>query len=153
MKFLRNVLAVIGLLAIIIGAVGCRVLVGYLQDVNQVPGIIGETAATLEAIGRSEPGNIVIQSNPATALYPTPQFVTATPPAPAAVVLEVPPPTPTATPEPTRPAIEKLPEGEGPYTAEQFQICRDVWAQSLQAELTVSQFSYCQGVVERDGKP
>lgn len=151
MKFLRNVLAAVGLLAIVIGAVGCKVLVDYLQDFNQVPGIIEEAAATLEAIGHSEPGSIIIRSDPATVPSPIPQFVTATPPPPAAVVFEAPPPTPTATPEPTRPAIERLPLGEGPYTAEQFQICRDVWAQSRQAELNIKQFGYCQGVVERDG--
>lgn len=59
------------------------------------------------------------------------------------------PPTATSTPAPTRPAIDQLPQGEGPYTPEQMQICRDVWAQSLQGELTVQQFGYCQGVVAR----
>lgn len=59
------------------------------------------------------------------------------------------PPTATSTPAPTRPAIEQLPVGEGPYTPEQMQICQDVWAQSLQGELNIKQFGYCQGVVER----
>lgn len=59
------------------------------------------------------------------------------------------PPTVTSTPAPTRPAIDQLPQGEGPYTPAQMQICRDVWAQNLQGELTVHQFGYCQGVVAR----
>lgn len=61
------------------------------------------------------------------------------------------PPTaePTSPPAPTRPAIETLPLGEGPYTVKQMQVCRDVWAQSLQGELTPHQFSYCQAVVNR----
>lgn len=58
-------------------------------------------------------------------------------------------PTATSTPAPTRPAIEQLPVGEGPYTPEQMQICQDVWAQSLQGELNIKQFGYCQGVVAR----
>lgn len=96
---------------------------------------------------------------PDDAVYVTIPQETAVPPtSQQAIVIEVtavPSPTPqpttapTSTPAPTRPAIETLPLGEGPYTVEQMQVCRDVWEQALQAELTPHQFSYCQAVVNR----
>ena len=96
-----------------------------------------------------DPRVILDTSAPATVTFQQTQIVTATPPTPP---VATPTESPTATPAPTRPAIEELPEGEGPYTPQQMQVCRDVWTQNLQGELTTHQFGYCKGVVERDGE-
>lgn len=95
-----------------------------------------------------DPRIILDTSAPPTVIISNPQIVTATPGAPP-VPTAIPTQFPTTTPAPTRPAIDKLPQGEGPYTAEQMQVCRDVWAQSLQGELNTHQFGYCKGVVGR----
>lgn len=108
-------------------------------------------ATAVYSIDTSQPAQVTITDE-----YPQVTVVTATPGSapvlvePMATDTAVPPTSaPTSTPAPTRPAIESLPLGEGPYTVQQMQICRDVWAQSLQGELNTYQFGYCKGVVQR----
>lgn len=144
---MRNFFAVVGIVGTVALVIGCGVialLVGnLLLDVNRAPVVLETAVQTLAPISpamAAEPGVIILTTS-------TP-YLTAVPQATATAY---PTQTPTATsePAPTRPAIEQLPHGEGPYTVEQMQICRDVWAQSLQAELNIKQFGYCQGVVNR----
>lgn len=103
-----------------------------MQPIGQPVEVWAATAVSQPAPAQAEPQVVVVE-------------VTAQP-LPTATPL---PPTTTSTPTPTRPAIDQLPLGEGPYTVAQMQICQDVWAQSLQGELTVQQFGYCQAVVAR----
>jgi hypothetical protein len=120
------------------GAIGWLLFFGLLffvwqtvSPVNDVTQVFDTAVQTLEPISpqmQPQPGVIV--------LSPSTPFPTAVPVA-------------TETPAPTRPAIDHLPQGEGPYTVQQMQICRDVWAQSLQGELNTYQFGYCKGVVNR----
>lgn len=125
----------------VLGALGWLLFFGLLylgwqalkvaNDINQLPGIMETAVQTLEPISpeiQPQPGVIILSTS-------TP-FPTAVPAA-------------TETPAPTRPAIDQLPQGEGPYTVQQMQICRDVWAQSLQGDLNTYQFGYCKGVVQR----
>jgi hypothetical protein len=117
----------------------------------------GQTIAALMPDTAVSPDNpnltntVIDTSQPATVIRSNPLTVTAAPQE-TAVPTATPTESPTATPAPTRPAIEELPQGEGPYTSRQMQVCRDVWAQNLQGELTTHQFGYCKGVVERDGE-
>jgi hypothetical protein len=151
---MKNVFAVIGMFGTVVLIVACGVAAlwigNILLDTNRAPAVLETAVSTIEAAPPADstirmvgvqdaPG--VTEAVVVATVTAVPSPVATTPPTPTAV--------PTATPAPTRPAIEKLPTGEGPYTVEQMQICRDVWAQSLQAELTVHQFGYCQGVVER----
>lgn len=151
---MKNFLTAVGMATIvatiIFAGIAALWLGNVFLNVNQTPGIFSNTVATFEAI-EAPPVNTIRLVDVSQPTQPA-----AAPQNFAPVVLESIPPTPTAyfapataTPPPTRPAIEQLPQGEGPYTVEQMQICRDVWAQSLQGELTVHQFGYCQGVVKR----
>lgn len=148
MQFVKNLLAIAGFFAIILGIVGCGLLANFLIDVNRAPGIIETSLATIEAAGPID--NTVrlvdVQDAPDTSGGGVVEAVVVETAVPAPTQ---PAPTPTATPSPTRPAIDQLPQGEGPYTVGQMQVCRDVWAQSLQGELNTHQFGYCKGVVER----
>jgi hypothetical protein len=139
---MKNFFAVVGIVGTVALIVACGVialLVGnLLLDVNRAPVVLETAVQTLAPISPEmtvEPPGVIILSTS------TP-FPTAVP----ATTATQPPASP---PAPTRPAIDRLPLGEGPYTLEQAQICRDVWTQSLQGELTVHQFGYCQGVVSR----
>lgn len=120
-------LAAVGLLAIVAFLWMLWGTMNIAADVNRVPAVFEQAAQTMEP-SNDQPGVIILATS-------TP-FSTAVPAA-------------TKTPAPTRPAIDQLPQGEGPYTVDQMQICRDVWAQSLQGELNTYQFGYCKGVVER----
>ncbi len=148
---MKNFLAAFGMFGIVVLVVACGaglLWVGnVLLDANQVPGVLETAVSTIEAAGVDNTVRLVdVQDAPGTSGGGVVEAVVVTTAVPAPTQ---PAPTPTATPFPTRPAIESLPQGEGPYTVEQMQVCRDVWAQSLQGELNTHQFGYCKGVVER----
>ncbi len=99
---MKNVLAFVGVVAIVLTVGVFWALTSYLRDVNQVPGLIERSLATIEAAGPVEntvrivgvddvatPGGQVVLEQPAT--VPEVVVVTATPQ----------PPTPTAAFEPT----------------------------------------------------
>lgn len=153
---MKNIFAVIGMFGTVVLIVACGVIAlwvgNILLDVNRAPVIFNQSVATIEAAGPDGTVRLVGVADAPTITSGggVVEAVVVETAVPAAVAtITTPAPLPTATPSPTRPAIENLPQGEGPYTTEQMQICRDVWAQSLQGELTVHQFGYCQGVVER----
>lgn len=139
MKQLKDLLATIGLLAVI----GIGVFVWQMTTavniadsmVHGVNNVTFRTVATSEAIEQSP----VFFSLESPTIAATHNMATSTPI----------PPTITPTAQPTRPAIEILPLGEGPYTQEQMKVCFDVWEQRIQSELNIAQFGYCQGVVNR----
>lgn len=96
---MKNFLAFVGVVAIVLGVGGCWAVSSYLRDVNQVPGLIEHSLATIEAAGPVEntvrivddapaPGGQVVLEQPAVQEV---LVVTATPQ----------PPTPTAAFEPT----------------------------------------------------
>lgn len=149
---MKNIFAAIGMFGVVVAIVACGVIAlwvgNVLLDVNRAPVVLETAVSTIEAAGSVD--NTVrlvdVQDAPGTSGGGVVEAVVVETAVPATTQ---PTPTPAATPAPTRPAIEELPQGEGPYTVQQMQVCRDVWAQSLQGELTVHQFGYCQGVVER----
>lgn len=146
---MKNVFAAIGMFGVVVAIVACGVIAlwagNVLLDVNQVPVALETAVSTIEAAGSVDNTVRLVDVQDAPGVVEAVVVETAVP----APTQPAPTPTATATPSPTRPAIESLPQGEGPYTVQQMQVCRDVWAQSLQGELTVHQFGYCQGVVQR----
>ena len=144
---MKNFLAAFGMFGIVVLVVACGAgllwVSNILLDVNRAPAALETAVSTIEAAGSVDSTVRLVDVQDAPGVVEAVVVETAVP-APTQ-----PAPTPTATPSPTRPAIESLPQGEGPYTVEQMQVCRDVWAQSLQGELNTHQFGYCKGVVER----
>ena len=137
-------------LTLLIGVIALAGLDIVFNGGQTIAALVPDTAVS--PLDNQNLTNTVIDtSQPATVIHSNPLTVTAVPQE-MAVPTATPTESPTATPAPTRPAIEELPQGEGPYTPQQMQVCRDVWAQNLQGELTTHQFGYCKGVVERDGK-
>ena len=146
---MQKFLAVIGGFVLLVILVGCGFLGALAVNANQAAIRLNEFPVTLRAIDPPAQDAPQIPPTPRVEVETVVIEVTAVP-------LPTNPPLPTVvfatsqpTPAPTRPAIELLPDGEGPYTPAQMQICRDVWAQSLQAELNVKQFGYCLGVIDR----